>query len=43
VVISATHQHPLQTPHAAIAGYGGLGVTVDDRGWIGLAAERAAA
>ncbi|WP_027154582.1 HAD-IA family hydrolase [Mesorhizobium sp. WSM2561] len=43
VVISATHQHPLQTPHAAIAGYDGIGVTVDDRGWIVVAAERAAA
>lgn len=43
VVISATHQHPLQTPHTAIASYAGLGITVDDRGWIILAAERAAA
>ncbi|RWO43431.1 MAG: HAD family hydrolase [Mesorhizobium sp.] len=43
VVISATHQHPLQTPDAAIAGYEGIGVTVDDRGWIVLGAERAAA
>ncbi len=43
VVISATHQHPLQTPHAAITGYDGIAVTVDDRGWIVLAAERAAA
>ncbi|MER8435351.1 HAD-IA family hydrolase [Mesorhizobium sp. M1312] len=43
VVISATHQHPLQTPHAAIASYDGLGITVDDRGWVVLAAERAAA
>lgn len=43
VVISATHQHPLQTPHAAITGYDGLGVTVDEQGWVVLAAERAAA
>lgn len=43
VVISATHHHPLQTPHAAIASYDGLGITVDDRGWVVLAAERAAA
>jgi sugar-phosphatase len=43
VVISATHQHPLQTPHTAIASYAGLGITVDDRGWIVLATERAAA
>ncbi|MER8483110.1 HAD-IA family hydrolase [Mesorhizobium sp. M1322] len=43
VVISATHQHPLQTPHAAIASYDGLGITVDDRGWVVLAAERTAA
>jgi sugar-phosphatase len=43
MVISATHQHPLQTPHAAITSYAGLGITVDDRGWIVLAAEQAAA
>ncbi|TIP27440.1 MAG: HAD family hydrolase [Mesorhizobium sp.] len=43
VVISATHQHPLPTPHAAITGYDGLGVTVDEQGWVVLAAERAAA
>lgn len=43
MVISATHQHPLQTPHAAITGYDGLDITVDERGWIVLGAERAAA
>ncbi|RWM22079.1 MAG: HAD family hydrolase [Mesorhizobium sp.] len=43
VVISATHQHPLQTPHAVIAGYDAIGVTVDDRGWIAIEPERAAA
>jgi mannitol-1-/sugar-/sorbitol-6-phosphatase len=42
MVISATHQHPLQTPHAAIAGYDAIGITVDDRGWIALEPERAA-
>lgn len=42
VVISATHRHPLQTPHAAIADYDTIGIAVDDRGWIALAAERAA-
>ncbi|AZN96822.1 HAD family hydrolase [Mesorhizobium sp. M9A.F.Ca.ET.002.03.1.2] len=42
VVISATHRHPLQTPHAAIAGYDAIGITIDDRGWIALEAERIA-
>ncbi|TIO08159.1 HAD-IA family hydrolase [Mesorhizobium sp.] len=42
VVISATHRHPLQTPHAAIAGYDAIGIAVDDRGWIALQPERAA-
>jgi sugar-phosphatase len=40
VVISATHRHPLQTPHAAIAGYDAIGIALDDRGWIALAPER---
>ncbi|MEI8697698.1 HAD-IA family hydrolase [Mesorhizobium sp. ISC15] len=42
MVISATHQHPLQTPHATIAGYDAIGIAVDDRGWIALEPERAA-
>jgi sugar-phosphatase len=40
VVISATHRHPLQTPHAAIAGYDAIGIALDDRGWIAIAPER---
>ncbi|MGX9181227.1 HAD-IA family hydrolase [Mesorhizobium sp. BHbdii] len=40
VVISATHQHPLQTPHAVIAGYDAIGIAVDDRGWIAIEPER---
>jgi len=43
MIISATHGHPLPTPHAAIASYDGLGITVDDRGWLALAPKRAAA
>ncbi|RVD16538.1 MULTISPECIES: HAD-IA family hydrolase [unclassified Mesorhizobium] len=43
MVISATHTHPLATPHASIASYDGLGITVDDRGGIELAPSRAAA
>ncbi|GLS36148.1 glycerol-3-phosphatase [Mesorhizobium tianshanense] len=39
VVISATHRHPLQTPHAAIAGYDAIGIAVDDRGWIAFEAK----
>ncbi|TIY01894.1 MAG: HAD family hydrolase [Mesorhizobium sp.] len=42
VVISATHQHPLQTPHAAIAGYDAIGIAVDDRGWIAIEPESTA-
>jgi sugar-phosphatase len=43
MVISATHQHPLQTPHVTIAGYDTIGIAVDDRGWITLAPERTTA
>ncbi|TPM38871.1 HAD-IA family hydrolase [Mesorhizobium sp. B2-2-3] len=43
MVINATHRHPLATQHAAIAGYDAIGVTVDERGWIALQPQRAAA
>ncbi|MBZ9893050.1 MULTISPECIES: HAD-IA family hydrolase [unclassified Mesorhizobium] len=43
MVINATHRHPLATRHAAIAGYDAIGVTVDERGWIALEPQRAAA
>ncbi|ESY80516.1 glycerol-3-phosphatase [Mesorhizobium sp. LNHC221B00] len=43
MVINATHQHPVQTPHAAIAGYDAIGITVDERGWLALEAQRSAA
>ncbi|ANT48900.1 HAD-IA family hydrolase [Mesorhizobium amorphae] len=43
MVISATHGHPLQTPHMAIASYDGLGIAIDDRGWIAPSPELAAA
>ncbi|CCV10825.1 HAD-IA family hydrolase [Mesorhizobium sp. STM 4661] len=41
MVISATHRHELQTPHAAIAGYDMIGIAVDDSGWIALEPARA--
>ncbi|RJT39557.1 HAD family hydrolase [Mesorhizobium waimense] len=43
MVISATHGHPLQTQHTAISSYDGLGIAVDERGWIAPAPELAAA
>ncbi|QND61230.1 HAD-IA family hydrolase [Mesorhizobium huakuii] len=43
MVINATHAHPIQTPHAAIAGYDNVGITVDERGWIALEPQRNAA
>ncbi|MER9951175.1 HAD-IA family hydrolase [Mesorhizobium sp. M0047] len=43
MVINATHQHPLQTQHAAIAGYDMIGITLDEDGWIALEPQRSAA
>lgn len=43
MVINATHQHALQSRHAAIPGYEGVGITVDENGWIALEAQRSAA
>ena len=43
MVISATHQHALQSQHATIAGYEGTGITVDENGWIALEPQRSAA
>lgn len=43
MVISATHQHPLPTQHAAIGGYEGVGITVDENDWIALEPQRNAA
>jgi sugar-phosphatase len=43
MVISATHQHPLPTQHAAIEGYEGVGITIDENGWIALEPQRNAA
>jgi sugar-phosphatase len=43
MVINATHQHPMATPHPAIAGYDNVGITVDERGWLALEARRNAA
>jgi sugar-phosphatase len=33
----------MQTPHAAIAGYDNVGITIDERGWIALEPQRSAA
>ncbi|WP_027166835.1 HAD-IA family hydrolase [Mesorhizobium sp. WSM3224] len=43
MVISATHVHPLKTPHVSIAGYDRLGIALDDNGWIVLEPQRDAA
>ncbi|WP_214475476.1 HAD-IA family hydrolase [Mesorhizobium sp. dw_380] len=43
MVISATHQHPLPTQHAAIAGYDAVGITVDEHGWLAFEPQRNAA
>ena len=43
MVISATHQHPMKTQHAAIAGYDTVGIAVDDSGWMTLEPQRSAA
>lgn len=40
MVISATHQHPMATPHSAIAGYDAVGIAVDDSGWMTLEPQR---
>ena len=43
MVISATHVHPMVTPHPSIRSYDEIGITVDDAGLIELSAARAAA
>ncbi|MEP6567956.1 MAG: HAD-IA family hydrolase [Mesorhizobium sp.] len=43
MVINATHQHALQSQHAAISGYEGVGITIDENGWIALEPQRDAA
>ncbi|WP_027145145.1 HAD-IA family hydrolase [Mesorhizobium sp. WSM3626] len=43
MVINATHQHPLATQHATIAGYDEIDITVDERGWVALEPQRNAA
>ena len=43
MVISATHTHPIATPHASIASYDALGIAVDHCGWILLEPQRDAA
>ncbi|TPK46144.1 HAD-IA family hydrolase [Mesorhizobium sp. B2-5-4] len=43
MVINATHQHPLATQHATIAGYDDIDITVDERGWVALEPQRNAA
>ncbi|TIT63361.1 MAG: HAD family hydrolase [Mesorhizobium sp.] len=43
MVINATHEHALQTPHAAISAYDMVGLTVDEQGWLALEPQRSAA
>ena len=43
MVITATHVHPVVTPHPTIRSYGEIGTTVDDKGWIALEPQRDAA
>ncbi|MDX8446478.1 HAD-IA family hydrolase [Mesorhizobium captivum] len=43
MVISATHVHPVVTPHASIATYDSLGFATDDSGWMVLEPQRDAA
>jgi len=43
VVVTTTHQHPMQTPHATILDYEGLRVVTDARGRIGVERAQAAA
>ena len=43
MVISATHVHPMVTPHPSIRSYDEIGIAVDDAGLIELSAARAAA
>lgn len=41
MVINATHQHALETPHTAIISYDTVSIAVDESGWIALRPERA--
>ncbi|RUX96253.1 HAD-IA family hydrolase [Mesorhizobium sp. M7D.F.Ca.US.004.01.2.1] len=43
MIINATHKHALQSQHAAIGGYEGIGITLDENGWIALEPQRSAA
>jgi len=43
MVISATHVHPVVTPHPSIRSYDEIAIAVDDAGLIELSAARAAA
>jgi sugar-phosphatase len=43
MVISATHVHPLVTPHPMIRSYDGIGIATDDSGFIVLSPTQAAA
>lgn len=36
MVVTSTHSHPMDTPHASIQGYCALDVTLDEGGWLGL-------
>ncbi|WP_095187496.1 HAD-IA family hydrolase [Pseudomonas sp. Irchel 3E19] len=39
LIVTTTHQHPLDTPHATLASYDGLGVRVDGEGQLHLYAD----
>ncbi|WP_312998454.1 HAD-IA family hydrolase [Pseudomonas sp.] len=36
MIITTTHQHPIQTAHATLASYGAISVDVDNDGWLRL-------
>lgn len=36
MVVTSTHSHPIDTPHASIQDYRALQVSLDEDGWIGL-------
>ena len=38
-VITATHRHPLETRHPTLAGYDGMTVSPDDKGWLSVSRQ----
>jgi sugar-phosphatase len=43
MVISATHQYKMTTPHNSIGGYDAVSIAIDDSGWMSLEPQRSAA